>query len=85
MSRSRGLDLVDDPLIDQDLAVGNVFQAGKHAQGTCGFAAAGWSDQHDEFAVLDRKVDGVNDFERPVPLDQFLRFNAHVHIRSISA
>ena len=60
---------IDDPVADADLAVGNVLEAGDHAQ-QGRFAAAGRSDQGDEFAVLDVDIDAVQDFGVPVGFAQ---------------
>ncbi len=67
-------DLVDGAGIDQDFAVGNVLQAGQHAQ-RGRLAAAGGPDQHDELAIADGEIDGVNHLQRAVALDQFPEFN----------
>ncbi len=48
--------VVDDRAVDRDLAVGDVLEAGDHAQGRR-LAAARRADQHDEFLVGDVEVD----------------------------
>jgi hypothetical protein len=56
--------VVDDPVADEDLAAGRLFQARDHAQGGR-FAAAGRPDEHEKFTVADvevQAVDGANFF-----------------------
>src|SRR6185312_2777742 len=52
-------DVVDDVATDPDFAGGDLLQAGDHAQ-RGGFAAAGRSDQHDEFLIRDVQVDALH-------------------------
>ena len=47
------LDVVDHAPVDADFAGGRVLEAGDHAQRR-GLAAARWTDEHHELAVLDR-------------------------------
>ena len=47
-----GRNIIDQAVADVKLAVGNLFQAGNHAQGG-GLAAAGGTDQNDKFLILD--------------------------------
>ena len=49
------LEVVDHLSVDADLAGGRILEAGDHAQRR-GLAAAGWPDEHDEFAVLDGEI-----------------------------
>ena len=54
-----GGDIVDELAVDVQLAAGNLFKAGDHAQ--CGgFAAAGGADQNDEFLVGNVQVERLN-------------------------
>ena len=55
-----GLELVDHPAADRDLAGGDRLEAGDHAQQR-GLAAAGGADEDDELAVGDVEVDAVDD------------------------
>ena len=50
-----GLEVVDDAAADRDLAAGDLFQPGDHAQQR-GLAAAGGADDDDELAVADLGV-----------------------------
>src|ERR1700680_3114813 len=68
------LDLVDGARVDQDFAAGDILQSGQHAQRRR-FAAAGRSDKHDEFAVLNRQVNRVNHLERAIAFDQLSELN----------
>src|SRR5262249_8789204 len=53
-------DLVDALAADLDLAGARLFESGDQAeQGR--LAAAGWPDEHDEFAVFDFEVDAMDD------------------------
>ena len=54
-----GRDVVAEPAVDVQLALGDVLQARHHAQ-RGGLAAAGGADQHDEFLVLDLQVHVVH-------------------------
>ena len=57
-----GRHIVDHAVADADFALGNLLQAGDHAQAG-GLAAAGRADEDDEFLVLDldvQVVDGDN-------------------------
>src|SRR5205085_257267 len=49
----------DDPLADLDLAVGDLLQAGEHAEGG-GLAAARRPDQHHELRVAHLQVEVVH-------------------------
>jgi hypothetical protein len=55
-----GIEFVDDPAVDPDLARRDVFQAGDHAQQGA-LAAARGADEDDELAVGDFEVDAVHD------------------------
>jgi hypothetical protein len=48
------------PVVDQDLAAGDVLQAGQHAQ-QGGLAAARGPDQHHELAVGDVEAQALDD------------------------
>jgi hypothetical protein len=50
--------VVDDAVADCDLAGGDIFQPGEHAQ-QCRLAAAGGADQNDELAIVNRYGDAV--------------------------
>ncbi|MCY1307851.1 hypothetical protein D9M70_578160 [compost metagenome] len=52
--------LVDAFSGDADLARGDAFKPGDHAQKRR-LAAAGWADEHHEFAVADLEIDIVQD------------------------
>ena len=69
MSRSRGGDVVDDPVVDDDLAAGDRLEAGDHPQDRA-LAAAGRADQHNELAVADLEVDAVDDLQLAVFLER---------------
>ena len=64
MSRALGGTLLTTSLADQDLAGGDLLQAGDHAQQR-GLAAAGGTDQDDELAVVDGYVHAVDHLVRP--------------------
>ncbi len=58
-----GRQVADLARADMDFAVAQLFEACDHAkQG--GFAAAGWTDQHDEFSVTNIDIDTVDDIDR---------------------
>ena len=59
--------MVDDPLADLEHALGDVLEAGDHAQRSR-LAAAGRPDEDHELAVLDLQIDRV-DGARPVGVD----------------
>jgi hypothetical protein len=61
MSRSFGLDVVDDLAVDGDGAARDLLEARQHAQER-GLAAARRPDQDDELAVLDVEAHAVQDF-----------------------
>jgi len=54
--------VVDDPVADPDLSLGDRLQAGEHAQ-RCRLAAAGGADQDHELLVLDLHVEVLHDRE----------------------
>ena len=56
MSRWRRMHVVDDPLADQEPAVGDLLQAGDHAQRRR-LAAARGADEDEELAVPDVEVE----------------------------
>ena len=53
-------EVVDHPVADADLAVGDVLQPRDHPQ-QGGFSAARRADQHDELAVTDGDIHAVDD------------------------
>src|SRR5581483_2673938 len=55
--------VVHQPIADIDLAGGELFQAGAHAQGR-GLAAARGPNQHDEGTIGDVEVDRMDDLHR---------------------
>ena len=59
---------IDAGAADPDLAVGNLFQTGDHAQGR-GFPATRRTDQHDEFVMRDLQVNAVHNLGSPIALD----------------
>ena len=69
-----GMHAVDHPAGDADVALGDRFQPGGHAQER-GLAAAGRADEDDERAFLDLQVDAVQDRHRPEILLQPLVFD----------
>ncbi len=66
-----GRDVVDDPIADPQEAVGDVLEAGDHAQAG-GLAAARGPDQDHELAVGDLDVEVVDGDDLPVPLRDVL-------------
>ena len=64
MSRALGGTLFTTLVADQDLAGGDLLQAGDHAQQR-GLAAAGRTDQDDELAVVDGDVHAVDHLVAP--------------------
>ena len=67
------LQIVDHASVDADFARARILEAGDHAQ-RGGLAAAGRSDEDDEFAVLDGEVQilhRVHRAERFVEIDEF--------------
>ena len=71
--------VVDHPVADVDFTARDVLQPGDHAE-RGRLATAGRADQRDELPVLDLKVDGMNDLQLPVFLDQvFQRDGSHVY------
>ena len=70
-----GLHVIDDAAIDGDLALGDFFQAGQHAQ-EGGFAAPRRAYQHGELSVFDvdvhtpDDVGGTEIFLDPANLDR---------------
>ncbi|MNY17149.1 hypothetical protein D3C86_1504490 [compost metagenome] len=76
---------VDDTVADPHLAVGNAFQPRDHAQRR-GFAAAGRADEHDEFAIVDFKVDALDDAKRTVTLVQLAQADrSHIFLLTTGA
>ena len=59
MSRSRDGHVVDDALADPEDALGDLLEAGDHAQRRR-LAAAGRADEDHELAVLDLEVEVVH-------------------------
>ena len=59
--------IVDHLAVDHDLAVGDVLEAGDHAQGGR-LAAAGRPDQHHEFLVGDVEIDAAHGLGLVEPL-----------------
>ena len=57
-----GMDVVDALAADIDLALGDRFESCDHSEER-GLAAARGAEKHDERAVLDIKVDAVDDFD----------------------
>ena len=57
-----GLELVDHPVADRDLAAGDALEPRHHAQ-QGGLAAARGTDDDDELAVGDLHVDAVDDLD----------------------
>ncbi len=72
MSRSFGIEVVDQPVADVDVAAGDLDQAGDDVE-RGRLAAAGRPDQGDELAVLDRERDVVDGDHVAVALDQILQ------------
>ena len=66
--RLRGVDVVDQLAVDQDLAVGDLLEPGDHPQ-QGRLAATRRADEDHELAVLDLQVDAV---DRPRPARSFL-------------
>ena len=68
MSRSLGGDVVDHAIADAQVALGDLLEAGDHAQ-RGGLAATGWPDQDHELAIVDLKVEVVDgdDFAELLP------------------
>ena len=64
MSRSLGMQLVDAPPVDRDLALGHRVEPGDHVEQRR-LAAAGGPDQHQELAGLDGDVDALEDLVAP--------------------
>ena len=54
-----GFHIVHQLAVDPQLAAGDILQAGHHPQ-SGGLAAAGGTDQHDEFPVRDLQVEVLN-------------------------
>src|SRR5690348_7660115 len=78
-----GRDIVHNTVADLDDAFGDLFQPRDHAQRSA-LSATGWADQHDEFLVLDRQINGIH---RPdtarVDLADLFEFNSgHAYHRS---
>ena len=69
MSRSRGGVVVDDAVVDGDLAAGHALEPGDHPEDRA-LAAARRADQDAELAVADLEVDAVHDLELAILLDQ---------------
>ena len=62
-----GRHIVDDALADGDLAAGDAFEPGDHAQKR-GLAAARRADQHDEFAIRDIDAHTMEDLGAAIGL-----------------
>ncbi|SUB14588.1 Uncharacterised protein [Pantoea agglomerans] len=52
--------LSNAPVVDIDIAGADALQSGHHAQ-QGRFTAAGWSDHHHKFAVIDGDIQRLND------------------------
>jgi hypothetical protein len=61
------LQVVDHLAVDHDLAAGDLFQSGQHAQQRA-LAAARGADQHDELAIGDVEADAVDNLDLAVGL-----------------
>jgi len=69
-----GRNIIDELAVDEDLAFGDVFETGDHAQGR-GLAAAGRPDEYHEFLVMDGDVGVLNRADVAlVHLADFLEF-----------
>ena len=68
-----GMQLRDVLAADDDLALGDLFQSGDHAQGGA-FAAARFTQQHDEFAWTDRQVEFTDDSDIAKTFDEISKF-----------
>src|SRR3954453_2756808 len=56
------LDIVDDAIANRNGSRGDVFQAGEHPQ-QGRLTATGWTDEHDELAILDRNRHAVQNLK----------------------
>ncbi|MNY41777.1 hypothetical protein D3C86_1766160 [compost metagenome] len=65
---------IDHPVADENIPIGDLLQPGDHAQKR-GLAAAGWTDQRDEFTIRYIKRDAVDDIERRIGLADTLKFD----------
>jgi len=63
--------VVDHLVVNDDLAARYRFEPGDHPQNRA-LAAAGGTDQDDELALVDLKIDAVDDLQLAVFLDQLL-------------
>ena len=68
-------DLVHRLAVDEDLAAGDLLEPGDHPQQRR-LAAARRADEDDELAVLDVKVDAVDDLDRAEALDDAAKVEA---------
>lgn len=69
-----GLEVVHHAPVDSDLAAADLFEASNHPKRR-GLAAAGGSDQNDELAILNRKVNSMDHGGAPIGFDQAIDFN----------
>jgi hypothetical protein len=58
-----GRNHVDDTVVNADFTGGDRFQPRDHAQERR-FSAAGWTDENNEFTVVDTNIYTVDDFDR---------------------
>ena len=66
-----GMDVIDAPARDLDVALGHRLKPGDHAQ-QCRLAAARGPEQHDEGAVLDVEVDAMDNLDVAIVLEDIL-------------
>ena len=66
-----GVDEVHELVADHDLAGGGVLESGDHAEDRA-LATPGWSEQHEEFAVLDLERNVADSLDLAEALDQML-------------
>ena len=73
-----GVQIIDDFVINGNLATTDVLQSCEHAQ-QGGLAATRWPHQHDKFSVGDLKADAMNDLDlAKVFFDVVKRYGCHV-------
>ena len=65
-----GGQVVDDAVADGNRAIGDVLEAGNHAQ-QGGLTAAGRADEDEEFTGADIEIDAVDDLEAGIGLADF--------------
>ena len=76
MLRSLGRDLIDDTVVEADLARGRLVDAGDH-QERSRLAAAGRAEEGNELATLDVEGNVVGAGYVAPALGQFVQFDAH--------